>query len=243
VVIPLLLAALLAFSAAAQAQPQGEAVLIKREAQLRDAPGDSARSLAPLPVQTSVTRLGERQGAWIKVRTADGASGWVHMFDVTSASAPSGGAGRRAAQPLELFQQGQRAGAFQQRVSTSTVGIRGLGAEDLASAQPNMAAVAQADANRANAAQARQFAGGASLSSRQVEPLPVPAPPAAAPGAPARAVRPLKKSNDKKNRGIAMTLHHFGHAALSLALLAGLASPRPPTPKTRARRWAACSSR
>ena len=45
-----------------------------------------------------------------------------------------------------------------------------------------MAAVAQADANRANAAQARQFAGGASLNSRQVEPLPTPAPPAPAPG-------------------------------------------------------------
>jgi hypothetical protein len=43
-----------------------------------------------------------------------------------------------------------------------------------------MAAVAQADANRASAAQARQFAGGASLNSRQVEPLPTPAPPPSA---------------------------------------------------------------
>jgi hypothetical protein len=68
-------------------------------------------------------------------------------------------------------------------VATSTVGIRGLGAEDLANAQPNLAAVAQADANRANAAQARQFAGSASLGSRQVEPLPTPAPPPAAPSA------------------------------------------------------------
>ena len=179
----MVIAALLAFSAAAQAQPQGEAVLVKREAQLRDAPGDSARSLAPLPVQTSVTRLGERQGAWIKVRTADGTSGWVHMFDVTSASAPSGGAAGGALRSLSSFFNKGSAQAPSSNVSTSTVGIRGLGAEDLANAQPNMAAVAQADANRVNAAQARQFAGGASLSSRQVEPLPVPAPPAAAPGA------------------------------------------------------------
>lgn len=181
VVIAPLLAFLLSFSAPAQAQ-QGEAVLVKREAQLRDAPGDSARSLAPLPVQTSVTRLGERQGAWIKVRTADGTSGWVHMFDVTSASAPSGGAAGGALRSLSSFFNKGSAQAPSSNVSTSTVGIRGLGAEDLANAQPNMAAVAQADANRANAAQARQFAGAASLSSRQVEPLPAPAPPPASSG-------------------------------------------------------------
>jgi len=178
----MVIAALLAFSAAAQAQPQGEAVLIKREAQLRDGPAESARSLAPLPVQTSVTRLSERQGAWIKVRMADGTSGWVHMFDITSASAPSGGAAGGALRSLSSFFNKGSAQAPSSTVSTSTVGIRGLGAEDLANAQPNMAAVAQADANRVNAAQARQFAGSASLSSRQVEPLPVPAPPAAAPG-------------------------------------------------------------
>ena len=185
-VIAPLLTSLLVFSAPAQAQPQGEAVLIKREAQLRDAPGDSARSLAPLPVQTSVTRLAERQGAWIKVRMADGTSGWVHMFDITSASAPSGGAAGGALRSLSSFFNKGSAQSPSSTVSTSTVGIRGLGAEDLANAQPNMAAVAQADANRADASQARQFAGSASLHSRQVEPLPTPAPPAAAPsGAPA----------------------------------------------------------
>jgi hypothetical protein len=181
VVIPFLLAALLAFSAAVQAQPQGEAVLIKRAAQLRDGPGDAARSLAPLPVQTSVTRLGDRQGAWIKVRMADGTSGWVHMFDITAASTQSG-AGTGALRSLSSFFNKGSAQAPGGTVATSTVGIRGLGAEDLANAQPNLAAVAQADANRVNAAQARQFAGSASLSSRQVEPLPAPAPPAAAPG-------------------------------------------------------------
>jgi uncharacterized protein YgiM (DUF1202 family) len=178
VIAPLL--TLLAFSAAAQAQPQGEAVLIKRAAQLRDGPGDSARSLAPLPVQTSVTRLGERQGAWIKVRMADGTSGWVHMFDITAANSQAG-AGSGALRSLSSFFNKGSAQAPGGAVATSTVGIRGLGAEDLANAVPNLAAVAQADAIRVDAAQARQFAGNASLASRQVEPLPVPAPPAAAP--------------------------------------------------------------
>jgi uncharacterized protein YgiM (DUF1202 family) len=179
-VIAPLLTLLLAFNAAAQAQPQGEAVLIKRAAQLRDGPGESARSLAPLPVQTSVTRLGERQGAWVKVRTADGTNGWVHMFDITAASSQAG-AGTSALRSLSSFFNKGSAQAPGGAVATSTVGIRGLGAEDLANAQPNMAAVAQADTHRANAAQARQFAGSASLTTRQVEPLPTPAPPAAAP--------------------------------------------------------------
>jgi len=181
--VGMVISALLAFSTLAQAQPQGEAALIKREAQLRDAPGDASRSLAPLPVQTPVTRLGDRQGAWIKVRMADGATGWVHMFDITSASAQSGGSGAGALRSLSSFFNKGSAQAPGSTVSTSTVGIRGLGAEDLANAMPNLAAVAQADGNRANAAQARQFAGSASLNSRQVEPLPVPAPPAAAPSA------------------------------------------------------------
>jgi hypothetical protein len=182
VVIAPFLAFALTFGAAAQAQPQGEAVIIKRESQLRDAPGDAARSLAPLPPQTSVTRLNERQGAWIKVRMADGASGWVHMFDITSASAPSGGAAGGALRSLSSFFNKGSAQAPSSTVSTSTVGIRGLGAEDLANAMPNLAAVAQVDANRVDAAQARQFAGSASLRSRQVEPLPTPAaPPSASP--------------------------------------------------------------
>lgn len=179
----MVISAVLAFSPLAQAQPQGEAALIKREAQLRDAPGDASRSLAPLPVQTPVTRLGDRQGAWIKVRTADGATGWVHMFDITSASAQSSGSGAGALRSLSSFFNKGSAQAPGSTVATSTVGIRGLGAEDLANALPNLAAVAQADGNRVNAAQARQFAGNASLNSRQVEPLPVPAAPAAAPGA------------------------------------------------------------
>lgn len=175
------ISALLLFSTAAQAQ--SEPVLVKRAAQLRDAPGDSSRSLAPLPVQTAVTRLGERQGAWIKVRMLDGTAGWVHMFDITSASSSAqGGAGANALRSLTSFFNKGSAQAPGGTVATSTVGIRGLGAEDLASAQPNLAAVAQAGALRLDAAQARQFAGSAALVSRHVEPLPAPAPPAASPG-------------------------------------------------------------
>jgi Bacterial SH3 domain len=162
---------------------QSETVLIKRPAQLRDAPGETSRTLVPLAVQTSVTRLGDRQGPWIKVRLADGTSGWIHMFDVASASsAQTGSAGAGALRSITSFFNKGSAQANASSLPTSTVGIRGLGAEDLANAQPNLAAVAQADSARVDAGQARLFASSASLSARNVEPLPAPAPPAASGG-------------------------------------------------------------
>lgn len=162
--------ALLLGSALAHAQP--ESVLVKRTTELREAPGEASRSVAPLAARTPVTRAGARQGAWIQVRTAEGASGWVHMFDVapaSSAAAPSAGA--NALRGLTSFFN--KGGAT---TATSTVGIRGLGAEDLARAQPNMAAVAQADTLRMDTDQARQFASAAALRSRPVDALPEPAP-------------------------------------------------------------------
>lgn len=151
---------------------QTEALLVKRAAELREAPGDSSRSLAALAARTPVTRSGARQGAWIQVRTAEGTSGWVHMFDVGSAAgaAPVGASALRGL--TSFFNKGSAQGGTV--TATSTVGIRGLGAEDLARAQPDPAAVVLAEDLRQNADQARQFAASAALSSREVEPLPVP---------------------------------------------------------------------
>jgi hypothetical protein len=159
----------------ALAYAQSESVLIKRAAELRETPAENSRSLAALAVRTPVTRSGARQGPWIQVRTAEGASGWVHMFDVasTTGTVPSAGAG--ALRGLtSFFNKGSAQGGT--TTATSTVGIRGLGAEDLARSQPNMAAVAQADGLRQDADQARQFAASAALTSRTVEALPTPAP-------------------------------------------------------------------
>lgn len=159
----------------ALAHAQSESVLLKRPAELREAPGESSRSLAALAARTPVTRSGARQGAWIQVRTAEGASGWVHMFDVASSTSAVSSAGTGALRGLtSFFNKGSAQGGT--TTATSTVGIRGLGAEDLARAQPDMAAVAQADTMRLDGDQARQFAASASLSSRAVEALPVPAP-------------------------------------------------------------------
>jgi len=172
-----LLAGVLAVAAAGQlAHAQSDTITIKRATELREAPGDTARSLAPLPVQSQVTRLGARQGPWIEVRNAQGAKGWIHMFDAgTALPAQGGNAATGALRGLTSF---FGKGTAQPPASgTSTIGIRGLGAEDIANAQPNLGAVAQVEGMRINVAQARQFGSGASLTPQTVAELPAPAPP------------------------------------------------------------------
>ncbi|WP_298933650.1 SH3 domain-containing protein [uncultured Ramlibacter sp.] len=176
------LAALLACGTAqAQAQTPEEAAVMKRAADLRETPAETGRSLAALPAQAPITRLGGRQGPWVQVRSEAGATGWVHLFDVGPASGGAGSnSGNAATGALRgitsLFSKGgtQRTAT----TPTSTIGIRGLGAEDLAQAQPNAAAVAQMEGLRQSEGQAREFARDASLAQVNVQPLPAPVRPA-----------------------------------------------------------------
>ncbi len=181
------LGALLLLSPVATAWAQTGAAFVQRAAELRDQPNATATSLAALPVQTFVNRLGERQGSWVRVQTLTGAVGWVHLFDLGSAQAPAatqGTAGHTAASTLRgvsgFFTKGS-APAPLAHASTSTLGIRGLGAEEIARAQPNLAAVSAMEAQRQSEAQARQFAGQAAWTSVAVDPLPAPPRPGAAP--------------------------------------------------------------
>jgi hypothetical protein len=159
---------------ASSAQAQDTAV-VKRATQLRDAPSDSGASVAPLEVNSVVTRSNQRKGPWTKVQTQQGISGWVHMFDLGpqagSATAPSGAGGNAAAGGLRSLGGLFGGSSGSQTTATSTIGLRGLGAEDIANAQPNPAAVGQAENLRVNGDQARQFAASAALQPRQIAPL------------------------------------------------------------------------
>jgi hypothetical protein len=147
-----------------------EAAVVRRATELREAPGDQARSLAPLPAQTAVTRSNERQGPWVQVRTAAGATGWVHLFDVgpatAAASGSSGGAGGALRGVTGLFSSPRA------NQTGTTAGIRGLDAADLAQAQPNLGAVTQMEGLRQNETEARSFADRSALRSAQVTALP-----------------------------------------------------------------------
>ncbi len=174
----LLLAAVLG-SGSLPAMAQSDALITKRASVLRDAPADAATTVAKLPTQTPLTRLAARQGPYQQVRTANGTTGWVHLFDITSPS-EQGSVAATATGALRGLSNFFNRGSTQTNQSTAstTVGIRGLGAEDIANAQPNPGALAQMEAQRQDVTQARRFAESAALHVQAVEPLPVPAPPA-----------------------------------------------------------------
>lgn len=181
----LLLALCLLGAQTVQAQAQTEATLTRRPTALRETPAEASPSLAQLPANTPLERLPERSGAWLKVRVGTatasavaGATGWVHLFDlgtpeaVVPAGNPATGLLRNVTSFLSRSSVPQSA-----TVTTSTIGVRGLGAEDIARAQPNPAAVDQMDALRTDGDAARQFAVLANLNPVTVAPLPSPAQP------------------------------------------------------------------
>jgi len=168
----LLLSALSALGPTAHAE---EAVLTRRALELRATPGDTGPSVASLPQQSPVTRLDGRQGPWVQVRSTQGATGWVHLFDLGPATASGGssGSGGFVAGALRGV-----TGMFDSRAprqSGMTAGIRGLEAEDLANAQPNPAGVQRMAGWRVSENDARTFAGRAPWRAVAVEPLPAPA--------------------------------------------------------------------
>ena len=162
---------------------QEEAASVRRATELREQPTETSRSLAALPRDTAVTRLAERSGAYVRVRTQAGLVGWVHLFDVGAPAAngtPAAASGLLRGVTSLFGKSAQRPTT----VSTSTIGIRGLGAEDLAQAQPDAAAVARMEALRVSEQQARDFARDAQLVPVAVEPLPAPARPSSSNGPP-----------------------------------------------------------
>lgn len=173
------LALLLALALPAAAQ---EAAVTRRATELRETPAETGRSLATLPAQAPVTRMNERQGPWVRARAQNGATGWLHLFDVapaTTAPRADAGGGNAVGDALRgvtgMFSRPATATA------TNAAGIRGLGAEDLARAQPDTAAVARMEALRQNEADARSFADRVALRPVVVESLPAPVRATAAP--------------------------------------------------------------
>jgi len=160
----------LALLSAGQWARAQERFTVKREVELRATPQANAKSTR-LPADTTVTRLEERQGPFRRVRTPDGKTGWLHMFDLqgNAPAAASGGTGSSALRALgQAFSPSSTPSST---VATSTVGIRGLDADDLANATPNLAAVNAAGQYKVSDAQARQFAQRAGFKPRQVADL------------------------------------------------------------------------
>lgn len=169
------------------AQAQTEPLVTKRSTELRESPAEGARSLAQLPARTPLNRLKDRSGPWVQVQVRPaaaggevGASGWIHLFDLgapTAVSTTTGttgndtGASSLLRGVTSFFNRGSASQGS--TVATSTVGVRGLSAEDLARATPNPAAVDQVETWRVDAAAAKRFAATSSLIATPVAPLPI----------------------------------------------------------------------
>ena len=179
--------ALLAALAASPALGQ-QAAATRHATELRDAPGETGASIASLPAQASVMRTGERRGAWVQVRTAAGASGWVHLFDLGPPAASTSASATEGARAVSTALRGvtELLGGARPAQAGTTAGIRGLGAADLARAQPDPYEVARMEKLRQDEAQARGFAEAAGLHAVTVAPLPSPVPAVSTPGRPAK---------------------------------------------------------
>ena len=137
-----LTAAALAFGLGLPAAAQDGESFIKRSTELRSAPGTTGKSLESLSVEAPVERTGEEKGAWIRIRTPQGAEGWVHKFDVGTrggaaapAPAPAGNAATAGLRGLGGLFGGNIGGT----TATSTAGVRGIGASKGVPARPNPA--------------------------------------------------------------------------------------------------------
>lgn len=176
---PTLKAALaIALLTALPALAQTETIFTKRAAELRKEPNDKSASVASLQAQAALTKTTLRVGPWIQVKTAESQTGWVHMFDVGASPSAGGSTSNAATGALRGLTSFFGGGSSRQNTTaTSTVGIRGLDAEDIANAQPNLEALSRVEALRQDANAAKRFASEAQLAVRAVENLPEPAPP------------------------------------------------------------------
>lgn len=153
----LVLALLAGVAATALAEP----VTLERDSVLRtEARTDSAvvTNLAKGATGDAVAR----QGAWVQIKSG-AVTGWLYSFNVRfGAVNPGGGAGAGSA-------LGRVFGPRQQVNVTATIGIRGLGEEDLKQAHFDEGQMRQLDSYAASREQAAAQAGESGLSATRVE--------------------------------------------------------------------------
>jgi hypothetical protein len=155
-IIAFVLAAGLSLAGDALAQEQATT---NRATELKERPALDARTLAPLPADTSV-KLVSRLGGWTQVEAA-GKRGWVRAFHLkfqsTVEASGSGGSGSITS----FFGFGNREAPKTSKVAT--LGIRGLTPEDFKNASPDPAALKKLQSYRADRASAERFAKEAKL--------------------------------------------------------------------------------
>lgn len=139
-----------------------ESVTLERDSPLRAEPRTDAAVVANLPKGSTGDAMA-RQGAWVQIKSA-AATGWLYSFNVRfGAVAAEGGDSGGGSVLGRMFGPRQRVNV------TATIGIRGLGEEDLKQAHFDGAQIQELDGFAANPGQAEAHAGTAGLSAVKVE--------------------------------------------------------------------------
>ncbi len=141
---------------------RAEPAVTIRAVELKATPAADAKTVVSLPTNSTVDVL-TRQGAWVQVKSGRD-TGWTKLFDLRApaSSAPAkGGSGNAMAETLGL--------ATGARGSTVTTGVRGLDADMLSRAVPNVQEYALFESYAVTKDQASVFAKAGRLDSRTVD--------------------------------------------------------------------------
>jgi hypothetical protein len=137
-----------------------EPATLVRAAELKKDPATDAAKVVDLAENAKVDAL-ERNGGWVRVKTAAGAEGWVKLLALRyGGAAKAGDSG--IAQALNVA----RTGASGTQVTT---GVRGLDAEMISTAQPNAAELKRLQGYAETKEASSGFADAGKLKAQRVE--------------------------------------------------------------------------
>ncbi len=155
--------------------------VISADTELRKRPYRSAPVVTELAKDTRVDVV-RRQGYWLKVKLGSDAdpSGWIKLFNLRYEDTPAPAATTNSKRPASggffaglargatsLFGSSSRSSSDSH--GTSTIGIRGLGAEDLETAGPNPAELRRLMRFTVEEEEAADFANEASLAAADMD--------------------------------------------------------------------------
>ena len=138
-----------------------EPATVIRTTELKQEPATDAATVATLQENAAVETL-ERRGGWTRIKASE-SEGWVRMLALRFGTATAAKPG--ASGVTQLFNVA-RTGTSGTQVTT---GVRGLDAEQLATARPNPAELAKLEKFAADRSAAEGFAQQGNLAARPVD--------------------------------------------------------------------------
>lgn len=144
-------------SAVALAEPGS----VTRATALKDKPFLDASTTAQLAAG-SLVDIQQRQGAWMKVKTREGKTGWVKLLNIRSGTAAAGGSTLGGVGQIFNVAKTGSSG------NTVTTGVKGLSAEQIKNARADPDELVRLQGYGISSADAQQFAKQTKLTAQKV---------------------------------------------------------------------------